>query len=219
MIVNDYFLVQKRHNLAVVTATSDRKMSADEYIAKRPEYLQTEREFRRAIGVILQRPDQYDRFHEEIWEDGVVEKWDGERELNLDEVPFSLDMNSTKQLVGPDERPSVVRSKAIKYTGKYRQGTIVLVSNFKEIVLAMVIFAKGGKRVAKMLQDFAGAVSGNTVYWECSESGNMTNWIWRKTLNYLKNKTHDIRGCSNMEGLDWTKAIVLNVDNYTVKLI
>ena len=193
-------------------------MSAADYISKRPEYLQREREFRRQIGVILARPDEYDEYHEEIWEDGVSEKWDGVRELNLDEVPFNLDMKSTKQIVGPDERPSVVRSKGMKYAGKYRQGTLVLVSNFEKIILCVVIFGQGGKRVAKWLECLSGSVADSNVFWECSDSGNMTKWIWRKTLNYLQNKTLDIRGCCKMDGSDWTKPIVLNVDNYIVHL-
>ena len=214
MIINS---IQKRHKLAVVKATSDRKMSAEEYISKRPQYLKIERQFRRDIGVILPRPVNYNEFHEEIWQDGEMEKWDARRELNIDEVPFQLDMSKTKQIVGPDERKSVV-TKGNKYIAKYRTGSLVFVSNFEEILLTVIIFSQGGSGVAKLLEKLEGSVTGTPVVWYCSESGSMTGYIWYKTMNHLKMITNQMRGCKRMDGLDWQKGIVLNIDNYSVHL-
>ena len=209
--------MQKRHNLTVAAATSNCKMSPEEYILKRPTYLKREREFRRAIGVILPRPAGYSQYHEEIWEDEEFEKWDAERELNLDEVPFTLDIGDTRQLCAEGERKSVV-AKGMKHTTKYRQGTLVLVSNYKKILLTVVIFNKGGPRVAQLLENLSGTIRDSDVVWECSESGSMTTWIWKKTMNCLKNKTKHMRGCLSMDGFDWNKGVVLNIDNFTVHL-
>ncbi len=197
--------------------SSDRKMSFDDYIRVRPRYLRKERKFRRDIGVIVKKPRRYDWHHVEIWEDDEVEEiWDAEREWNLDEVPFTFDMDS-KQIVAVGERASVLK-KNIKFIGKYRQGTLVLISNYKGILLVIIIFKKGGKGVAKKLETLMRGTIGGKVVWECSESGNMTGRIWKKTMNLIKNMTKVLRGCKNENSLDWKKAIVLNFDNYIIHL-
>ncbi len=200
-------------------------MSLEEYIEVRPRYLETERAFRRIVGVILKRPDNYDndenikQYHEEIWDDGVDEIWDAEREFNLDEVPFTMNTDS-KQIVAitKKERASLNLSKSLKYHGKYRHGTLVIITNFRKIWLVVIIFSGGGSGVEKKLRkSMQGSVQGK-VMWECSESGNMTAAIWKKTLNFFNNLTKTLRGCEKLDSTDWTKAIILNIDNYSVHL-
>eukprot|EP01083_Nonionella_stella_P168540 569331_1 len=106
-----------RHHLAIVRTSSDRKMSNETYITARPSYLGRERAFRRAIGVILQRPADYDDDHQEIWCEGQMEIWDASREFNLDEVPFAMLLNS-KQIVSETERASLV-NKHLTMPSKY----------------------------------------------------------------------------------------------------
>ena len=96
--------------MQIVSAVSDRKITDKAYLNIHPAYLRKERAFRRQIGVIVQKPDDYDEWHEEIWDDeNVTEIWDGARELNLDEVPFIMDMTS-KQIVSRRERKSVIKN-------------------------------------------------------------------------------------------------------------
>ncbi len=191
-------------------------MSREDYIAVRPDYLEKERAFRRAVGVILKKPVPYSTVHEEIWLDEDDEIWDAEREFNIDEVPFYLDMK-TRQIIAIGERPSVTR-KNLKYQGKYRNGTLVIISNLKRIYLIVIIYPKGGKGVAKKLQDMVGGSCGARVLWECSQSGSMTREIWEKTMNLFKNMTKVLRGCVEQTTLDWQKAVVLDFDNYGVHL-
>ncbi len=197
--------------------SSDRKMSNEDYIRVRPTYLRKERKFRRNIGIILRKPLDYDENCVEIWNDDEIEEiWDAEREFNLDEVPFAFDMDA-KQIIAIGERASVLK-KNIKFIGKYRQGTLVIISNYKVILLVIIIFKKGGTGVAKKLKKLMSGSSRVRVVLDCSESGNMTGRIWKKTMNLIKNMTKVLRGCYNGNSLDWKKAIVLNFDNYIIHL-
>ncbi len=194
-------------------------MSDEDYIKARPQYLMQERDFRKQIRVILERPANYDNHagdHEEIWEDGVTAKWDGERELNLDEVPYVIHMD-TKQIVDEGERASVIKTN-LSHHSKYRQGTLVIISSFKKIWLIVIIFPKGGRGVAQKLVDDMCGTDETQVMWETNESGNMTAPLWVKVMNFLQNRTKTLRGCMRSNGMDWIKAIVLNVDNYGVHL-
>ncbi len=165
-------------------------MSPEKYIAARVYYLQNERAFRRTVGIIVQRPENYSDQHEEIWDDGVQEVWDGAREFNLDEVPFTISMR-TKQIVAWGERPSVLK-KSMTHLGKYRQGTLVMVTDFVQIVLMVIIYPKGGKGVAQKIKNTMRGAFNREVMWECTPSGSMTAEIWRKTMIYFRNKTKKI---------------------------
>ena len=168
--------------------SSDHKMLETDYIRARVLFLKIEREFRRKVGVIVQRPAEYDKIcDQEIWDDDVQEIWDATREFNLDEVPFIINMKS-KQIVAMGERASIVKSD-LKYNGKYRQGTLVLVTNYTEILLIVIVFPNGGSGVrAKLVKDMQGTLYSfdktgkkrTTVMWECTMSGSVTTYIWKK---------------------------------------
>ncbi len=210
------FIIQNRHQLSVRRSCSEKDMTHQMYINARPSYLAKERKFRREIGVIVQRPEDYDDFHEEIWEEGLTEVWDAKREFNLDEVPFMLDIN-TKQILSDNERACVLK-KPLRYQGKYRQGTLVLITNFERIFLIVVVYARGGKGVAKKLEKQMEGTKTQKVMWFCTQSGSVTARVWGKIMNVFKNLTKVLRGCEKQTATDWRKAIVLNVDNYGVHL-
>ncbi len=200
---------------------SDRKLNPPQFIQARKVYLPCEREFRRRCEVIVQKPADYDDSHEEIWNlldvngNEITEIWDAAREFNLDEVPFIMDIR-TKQIVAIGERASVFKNK-YKY-GKYRQGTLVVVSNFKKILFLMIIFNKGEKGVRKILNTQMHGTFSSKVHWQCSASGSMTKYIWKKTMNIFKNRTRILRRVTKFDGSDWTQAVILNVDNFGVHL-
>ncbi len=212
------YKIINRHHLNNRASTSNRKLTEEQYVAARVKYLLKEREFRRHINVIVPRPDNYDVHYEEIWPDDVEEIWDATREFNLDEVPFVIDPK-TKQIVERNsKRCSIFKNNPFRY-GKYRQGTLVIISNFEQILFILIIFNKGGPRVRNQLKNQMIGNLETQVFWDCSPRGNMTAYLWRETLNMFKNLTFHLRGCTNScTGQDWTKAIVLNSDNYGVHL-
>ena len=124
----------------------------------------------------------------------------------------------SKQIVSEGERAGVLKKGLRKKTGKYRQGTLWILSNFLEILFVVIIFPKGGKGVAAKLEKYDVGGFQNKVYWVCSESGSMTTKIWIKVMILLQNRTKTLRGCKNPNGEDWKKAIVLLIDNYAVHL-
>ena len=191
-------------------------MSPEQYVAQRVKYMAKERAFRKKIEVIVKRPVGYQRKYDiEVWNDGEQYKWDAKREFNGDEVPFIIDMDS-KQIVSEGERASVLK-KGLQRTGKYRQGTLFILTFFKGILFVVIIFPNGGKVVAAKLAKLIGNLK-TKVYWVCSESGSMTTPIWVKVMTILQNRTKGLRGCLKQNGSDWKKAIVLNIDNYKVHL-
>ena len=208
--------IQGRHNLKIKASSSDRKMTDDEYLRVRPRYLKFERNFRRSINVIVPRPDNYSDEHEEIWDDDVMEIWDATREFNIDEVPLQLELRA-KQIMGLKERASVVLKGIWKFLGKYRQGTLVIVTNYVGVLFIVIIY-KGGPGVTKKLVETMQGTLGGHVFWVCSESGSMTASIWKQTMNWFQNYTKKLRGCVQINGMDWKKSVVLNVDNYGVHL-
>ena len=123
----------------------------------------------------------------------------------------------TKQIVALNERRSVVQLKTTK-TGKYRQGTLWVLSTFRGILFTVIIF-KAGPIVAKQLKEDYGHGNVDTdVYFYCSPSGSMTLKIWEQVMVILQSRTKEMRLCQNMNGEDWKNAIVLNIDNYSVHL-
>ncbi len=208
---------QRRNNLSVVHTHSDRKLTAEQYIQQRTKYLEIERRFRKTIEVIVKKPQNYQQDeYEEIWDEEEEYKWDGERELNGDEVPFIIDMTS-KQIISEGERAGVLK-KGLHKSSKYRQGTLWIISNCFGILMVVVIFPNGGKVVAaKLIKQMLGNLE-TKVYWVCSKSGSMTTRIWLEVMIMLQNRTKSMRGCQQLSGRDWKKAIVLNLDNYAVHL-
>ncbi len=70
-----YNLQQRLFDL-LSAMTSNHKLTEQQYIAARVQYLAAEREFRRDIN---------------YWDDNSEEIWDASREFNVDEVPFVID--------------------------------------------------------------------------------------------------------------------------------
>ena len=71
----------------------DDERELNEFVEVRKPWIDIEREERRKLKIIIKRPALYDDHREqydEIWPDDVEEIWDGERELNQDEIPFTV---------------------------------------------------------------------------------------------------------------------------------
>ena len=204
--------------MKLCSKVSERDINEKEFVEVRKPWIDIEREERRKLEIIIKRPALYDDHpeqYDEIWPDDVEEIWDGERELNEDEIPFTFD-NKAKQLVSFGEVARTIKNK-ISYIGKYRQGTIAMVMNFRKVLFFLIIFKKGGVGVTEALNRFTGNAYA-PVYLFCSESGNMTLPIWVKTMILIQNATKELRGCLQSNGRDWKKAVVLNIDNYGVHL-
>ena len=96
MMVGSYCLVchhteNDRFTVTPITPDSASSFDEPEFVEVRAPWLKIERNERRKLGIIVQRPVSYNENHEqldEIWPDGVEEIWDAERELNTDEIPF-----------------------------------------------------------------------------------------------------------------------------------
>ena len=192
-------------------------MTLEEYIDARGPFLERERKFRELVGVIIQRPENYCDYYKEIWPPGVQKIWDAKREYNLDEVPFNITLTG-KQIVAADERRSLTRRNIKQYKGKYRNGTLVIISNCIGILLIVVIFPAGGSGVKRKLKQFMEGSIDSKVWWTCTESGNMTRSTWSETMNLFKNKTRIQRGCKDLSGRNGDKAVILDLDNYQVHL-
>ncbi len=182
--------------------------------------MKEERKHRRKYDIIVQRPEGYDinpEAFEEIWADGVEEIWDAERELNTDEIPFHMNVKS-KQILSFTRREAArtIKNK-VSYIGKYRQGTISMVINYKNVLFVVIIFRKGGVGVTERLNELKGNIYCQ-LYLFCSESGNMTYKIWLEVMVLIQNATKEMRMCARSDGRDWKKAVVLNIDNYGVHL-
>jgi len=204
--------------LKLHTQVSQRDINEPEFVDVRASWLKIERDERRKLEIIVKRPVSYNdnpAHWDEIWPDDVEEIWDAERELNEDEIPFTCDTKA-KQIVSFGEVARNIKDK-ISYVGKYRQGTLALVMNFKTILFFILIFKKGGVGVTEALNKLVGTAYA-PVYLFCSESGNMTLPLWIKTMILIQNATKQLRGCRQSHGRDWTKAVVLNIDNYGVHL-
>ncbi len=201
-------------------AGSDRKLTVPHYLEFRPRYLKIERALRRAIGIILPRPANYDRIgdqHEEIWADEVEEMWDGEREFNIDEIPWKADQKA-KQITPRGKIARLVPGPLGQHISKYRQGTIVLYINCFGIILALLILKKGtSEQIKKQIHKLKKNCH-SRLHVFVSETGSMNKEIWGESLNLFKNATARIRGCQNSNGRDWKKAVALNIDNFVVHL-
>ncbi|MCP5008025.1 MAG: hypothetical protein GY941_29435 [Planctomycetes bacterium] len=179
-----------------------------------------ERALRRAIGIIMQKPANYDQIgdiHEEIWDTDVDEIWDGEREFNLDEVPW-LVVQKEKQITERGEIARLAPGPLKQHISKYRQGTIVLFVNCFGIILVLLIIKKGkSEQVTKQVQKLKKNCC-SRLHVFLSESGSMTQEIWPKAMNLFKNATSQLRECRRRNGTDWKKTVVLNIDNFIVHL-
>ena len=195
---------------------SDRKLKPEQYVQARPAYLTAERYFLRMIGIIRCKPNDYDdHLYDENWDNiafgwqhGI---WDGERTLNVDEVPWTMDIEG-QQLHVPGEC-CAVSSDVLQYLGKYRQGTLTLVTNYKEILFIVIIFMNGGKRVERKLRNMDGNIGSNVMY-AVTKSGSMNSRVWKALMKRLMTRTMEIRGCRDVTGEDWTKPVVMYMDNY-----
>ena len=192
-------------------------MTAEQYLEARVEFLRVEREFRRLIGIIVKRPSNYCDTHEEDWDciEPEAELWDGAREYNVDEVPFIMDIKK-KQVVSIGERVSV-QQKVLKHLKKYRQGTLVVISNCNKVEMMTIIFPKAGMRVEQQMNQLFGDSTGKVAV-ACTKSGSMTAPAWRQLLARFANVTKPVRQARDLQGKEWRKAIVLNMDNYGVHL-
>ena len=117
------------------TPISQRVYNEAQYIDVRAPWLRIERIQRRILKIIISRPPGYDNNPEgyaEIWPDGVQEIWDMMREYNIDEIPFVMELKS-KQIVRFGEQARLSKNN-IQYLNKYRQGTLTMCINFKEII-------------------------------------------------------------------------------------
>ena len=208
---------QKRQHWGVYSSTSDRAVTDEDYLAARGKYLRFERDIMRKLSIILRRPDNYCDDHEEVW-DGTTpdEIWDASRMFNVDEVPFFIDMKSGQ--VATKEESKRIRQRAFNdRLNKYRQGTLVVVSGVRDILLIVIIFPGGGETVSKTLKKMEGMVQGN-VMWAATKSGNMNGRIWELTLRLIQNRTKKLRGCMSGDGKDWERAIALYFDNFASHL-
>ena len=199
---------------------SDRKLNVDQYIFARIQFLQTEREFWRRIGIILKIPQYYNAigaFHEEIWKENEIEKIDASRVFNVDEVPF--DCGITCGNVSAYGERTNLNCCLLSEVTKYRKGTIVLVMNHGVVLFAILIFKvlSGGQNVLEELRGCSGHL-GTNVLFAVTKKGSMTHEVWSLLLQTLMNMTKRLRGCKNIDGTDWKKSIVLTADNYVVHL-
>ncbi len=174
---------------------SQRNINEAEFVQVRKPWIDVERIKRKKLNIIISKPVGYDQNPTRwnvIWPEGVEEIWDGEREINEDEIPFSFDIKN-KQIIRFTENSRLVKNK-ISYIGKYRQGTIAMVMNFKRILFIIIIFKRGGIGVTQKLRHIKGNAH-YPVYLFCTESGNMTAPVWIQTMVLLQNATKNMRGC------------------------
>jgi len=176
--------------------------------------MRVERVLRLAIGIIVARPENYDtigHLHEEIWLPHELAKWDGTKEFNADEVPWTADPKE-RQITGWGKAARVVPG-AIKHLSKYRQGTIVLFINCFACILALLILKNGkSEQIRNDIRKLKKNCQSN-LHIFLSITGSMNAEIWAESLNLFKNATARVRGCHNSNGTDWKNAIVLNIDN------
>jgi len=193
-------IIQHRHNLRTTRIASKRDINERAFVEEaRPPWIATERAERRRLKIIISKPEGYDENPEMwnvIWPDDVDEIWEGERELNEDEIPFTIDCKR-KQMVRFGEKSRLIKNK-ISYIGKYRQGTIAMVMNFKRILFVIIIFKKGGVGVTRQLKKMGGHAK-HPVYLFCTESGSMTAAVWLKTMILVQNATKNMRRCNQVQ--------------------
>ena len=199
---------------------SDRKLTLDQYIFARIDYLRTERVFWRQTGIIVDRPDDYDQngdSHEEVWTDNELQKVNGSNVCNVDEVPFNIDFQSGN-IIMRGER-SNINCTQLRHISKYRKGTFVIVMNCGKVLLIMVIFmvSSGGEEIRARMNEWAGNL-GAKIIWAVAEKGSMNGRTWIILLRALANISKKLRGCTNLDGRDWTRALLLYADNYGVHL-
>ena len=193
--------------------SSDRKITAETFVQRRAQTLPNERRFRREIGVIVQKPPSHQlAVHEEIWTEADPEwKWDGERELNLDEVPWANQLRP-KLLVAGGERSQLV-AEAMRGLDKYRKGTILLVVNPFRLLLVILIFRRGGAQISARLRNMQNDPA-SIVLPFVTHSGSMTSKLWVVVMDILQKRTKAMRGCLRPDGMDWRRALALSFDNF-----
>lgn len=186
--------VIKRNDLGLKTKHSDRKLTIDDYIEKRPEYLKQEREYLSQHGMIVDG-----KFVEKVI-------------LNADEVPGVLSLWRPKQVSEKDERVQLIAPPIVGHD-KYRDCTWCPVIDDTRILFIVVILEGGVTISEREIPKLQALYPGLLIV--CTSNSYMKNWVWKRTMKKLEIVTRELRQCG-MLGSRPKQAISLYSDNCTM---
>lgn len=186
------------------------------YVEARKDWLNQERKFLEAVGLLIRAPDDYDHEQANLWDlkFGNGEFCiNGQLLINEDEVPFTVNWD-TRQLCFGNERVSVTPS-VWKYIKKYRMGTLLIFTSPLGPVLTVMVFKDGEAGVRQKLKHMKGCTP--KVMFTSNAKGTINKFVWKLALQALAMATRDIRGAIKSD-FSWKYALVLYVDNHSTHL-
>ena len=173
--------VMKRNDMKMKSKQSDRKMSINEYVELRVEFLKDERDIWMQLSILVKKDDGSFVLMKRLL-------------LNADEVPFALTAKKRKQISKNGERVQL-QTPPIVGDDKYRDGTFIPFIVGNGVLLFVCVILKGGSRIRERELPELNRKYGTLLLICCNKKGYMYVCIYVCVCLCLYSRVHFLSLC------------------------